>query len=141
MGNESRLFYYRDQTGQAVGPLPLSEIERFVKAGVLPTDVQVREEGGDEWHTMRTKPSGGQIPVATKVSSKSLQQASLNQTSNPSTKRGSGITSPKIFGESIGGWMGCAAAFIVATVFYLLLLQPILKLMDWLYDKIVGPIF
>lgn len=55
MGNGPQLFYYRDQSGLSVGPLPLSEIRKFAEGGVIPNDVQITEVGRDNWRPLKSK--------------------------------------------------------------------------------------
>ena len=55
MGNVQNLFNYLDESGQPVGPLPLSELLRFAKAGVIPNDVQICEVGKDNWRTLSSE--------------------------------------------------------------------------------------
>jgi len=52
MGNVQKLFNYLDESGQPVGPLPLSELLRFAEAGVIPNDVRICEAGKDNWRTL-----------------------------------------------------------------------------------------
>ena len=141
MGNTQNLFYYRDQNGQKLGPLPLSEIDRFVKAGVLPENVMVREVERNSWRTLDDLVINATLVEATTVSASSTSAGSANSTSGTAAKSRLRKPSRKFFGESVAGWMGCAAALIGGTVFYLFLLIPIFKLMEWFYDTFVGAAF
>lgn len=143
MGNGSKLFYYRDQSGRAVGPLPLSEIERFVGAGVLSADIQVSKEGQDEWRALSSVTIPEKIPVATKVSA-----PSNSATARSSSSSGSGAETDwneaakefkelgKVIGRDVGkGLWRCVGQPIL----YVVLLVILFKLLMWLLDRFMFP--
>jgi hypothetical protein len=136
MGNGPQLFYYRDQSGRSVGPLPLSEIFRFVEAGLLPADVRVREENDIEWSSLNGRLGPEGIPGSTRSSDSSTRPSTITGLPDCGTPTfGQKKESRKILGESVEGWLVCAGFLIAATVFYMILMQPLVMLMEWLYDK------
>lgn len=141
MGNDPKLFYYRDNYGQKLGPLPLSEIDRFVKAGVLPENVMVREVEWNVWRSLDDLVIDAALVDETTISASPTSSGPTQGTSGTAATSRLRKPSRKFFGESIGGWMGCAAALIVGTALCLGLLIPIFKLMEWFYDTFVGAAF
>ena len=129
MGNSVKLFYYRDQTGQAVGPLPLSEIQRFVAAGVLASDVQIRKENSHDWIPLTSAPASEEISTATKTSDFSSQ----SHQANLPFKRWRNRLARKNKKELLG----CA----VGQIIYLTLIVIFLKFVAWLLDRFMPPLF
>ncbi|MCB1087320.1 MAG: hypothetical protein KDM63_09765 [Verrucomicrobiae bacterium] len=138
MGNSpQKLFFYQGTAGLADGPLPLSEIERFVEIGALSAGLQIREQGQEAWRPLMHEPFLEEIPVATKVSEGSTRPNFPNRSKSVSAKPSLKGAPRLIFGERIEGWVGCAVALIVSTAFYMVLMQPFFKLIEWLYDKLL----
>lgn len=137
MGNAPQLFHYRDRSGRSVGPLPLSEILRFVEAGVLPADVRIREENDIEWSSLKGRLDPERIPGDTMSSDSSTRSSTITGLPECGTPvLGKKKGSRKILGESVEGWLVCVGFFIAATVFYMILMQPLFRLMEWLLEKI-----
>jgi hypothetical protein len=51
--------YYADAQNQTAGPATLEELKALMKAGVLPADPLVIEEGGAEWKRLSSFPMSG----------------------------------------------------------------------------------
>lgn len=129
MGNSLILFYYRDQSGHAVGPLPLSEIKRFVAAGVLNADVLVREASSNDWIPLVSALASDEIPVATMVSDSS----SLASPASPRFKR----LRNRIARKNKKELLGC----VVGQIIYLTLLFIFLKFVGWILQRFMPPLF
>jgi hypothetical protein len=148
MGNYRRYFNYRDQTGQAVGPFPLSEIRRFAEAGVVPQDVLVTEVGREDWRPLdwrssKSKPSQNgpsqkiekPPPIVIDVpprGSDARTESGTEGTGDPESPEVDLGEAGRELARDVGkGLWGC----VIYPLILLGSLYLCFELIEWLYDK------